>query len=230
MSQTIEYEFNGHRATVIRPEHPNGKWIWKTEFLYAFDAAEAALVEEGYTRVYYSLCDMYGSGRAVRLMHQFHLDLLTRYPLCQQATLFGFSRGGLYAFNYALYYPEYVDRIYLDAPVLNLRSWPHPDQVEQQQMLDEYGIKAQTLPLFHDSPNDHLDEFFSYRIPLLLIAGGQDPVVPLAENGGVLMDYAQRIGRRVTYYLKPNCSHHPHSLEDVSPILDFLHAERETLL
>ena len=72
MKETIEFEFNGHRATVIKPECPNGKWIWKTEFLYAFDKAEERLSDMGYTRVYYSVSNMYGSYRAVRLMHEFY--------------------------------------------------------------------------------------------------------------------------------------------------------------
>ena len=39
----------------------NGKWIWKTEFFDAFDQAERALLERGYTRVYYQISDEYGS-------------------------------------------------------------------------------------------------------------------------------------------------------------------------
>lgn len=135
MEKITEYVFNGFTATIIMPENPNGKWIWKTEFLYAFDDAERALLNDGYTRVYYRISDMYGSYRAVRLMHDFHLDLLNRFPLCKKANLFGFSRGGLYAFNYALFYPEYVDKIYLDAPVLDLRSWPWADSPNSRRCL-----------------------------------------------------------------------------------------------
>ena len=85
MEKISEYVFNGFTATIIMPENPNGKWIWKTEFLYAFDDAERALLNDGYTRVYYRISDMYGSYRAVRLMHDFHLDLLNRFPLCKKA-------------------------------------------------------------------------------------------------------------------------------------------------
>ena len=42
--KTMQLTFGGFEAVVIRPEKPNGKWIWKTEFLYAFDDAERALV------------------------------------------------------------------------------------------------------------------------------------------------------------------------------------------
>lgn len=119
-----EFEYNGYKATVLFPDNFNGKWVWKTEFFYAFDQAEQELFSKGYARVYYEISDMYGSDRAVRLMHLFHLHLREKYGLKTKPNLCGFSRGGLYAFNYALYYPEYVEKLYLDAPVLNLKSWP----------------------------------------------------------------------------------------------------------
>ena len=90
MSKTIEYSFNGYAATVITPDKPNGKWIWKTEFLYAFDKAEQALVEDGYTRVNYKISDMYGSYNAVRLMHAFHLDLrFVKKRICSDSVAAG---------------------------------------------------------------------------------------------------------------------------------------------
>lgn len=222
-SETTTFSFGGYPATVIRPEHPNGKWIWKTEFLHAFEAAEVALCERGYTRVYYGISNMYGSPRAVRLMHAFHKELLRRYPdLDARAHLFGFSRGGLYAFNYALFYPEAVRSIYLDAPVLNLRSWPQPEIPEHAEMLREYNLSEETLPIFRGSPNDNLTEFGALGLPLLLVAGGADTVVPFAENSKVLLDNFASRGLPVEFYFKPECGHHPHSLEDVTPILDFV--------
>ena len=51
MNRIETFEVNGYEAAVIIPENANGKWIWKTEFFYAFDQAERALLEQGYTRV-----------------------------------------------------------------------------------------------------------------------------------------------------------------------------------
>lgn len=223
MEKITEYEFNGFKATVITPEKPNGKWVWKTEFLYAFDQAERALLDRGYTRVYYSVSNMYGSYRAVRLMHAFHLDLLTRFPLYKKPVLFGFSRGGLYAFNYALFYPEYVDKVYLDAPVLDLKSWPRPtvDTGEYKEMLDEYCLTSETLKNFKGCPVDNFKEFFSHKIPLLVVAGGADEVVRFEDNSKKLIDYAIKNGENIKYFIKPECGHHPHSLEDVTEIVNF---------
>lgn len=216
------FEFNGYTATVIIPENPNGKWLWKTEFLYAFDQAERALVERGYTRVNYGISDKYGSYNAVRLMHKFYNFVVTEFNLEKKCSLFGFSRGGLYAFNFALFYPECVEKVYLDAPVLDMKSWPPKGSIEQGQAFEEYGLNADTLLTFKGNPIDNLDEFFSLNIPLLLVAGGMDEVVAFDENAGKVINYCKEKGIEITSIVKPECLHHPHSLDDVTPIVEFI--------
>jgi len=222
MNRVEEFEFNGYKATIIIPNYPNKKWIWKTEFFYAFDKAEQVLNEMGYTRVYYQVSDMYGCDKAIRLMHNFHLELLKRYDLDKEATLFGFSRGGLYAFNYALYYSEYVNKIYLDAPVLNLKSWPVKESNEYYQMLDCYNLNKETYDLFKYSPIDKLDEFARLNIPVLIVAGAIDTTVPIKDNCEIMIDYYKAHNLKIDYILKKDCDHHPHSLDDVSSIIEFV--------
>lgn len=220
---TVEkFDFMGHEATVIRPDKPNGKWVWKTEFLYAFDDAEKALTELGYTRVNLSISNRYGSYSAVRVMHRFYLHIVERYSLDGRCVLFGFSRGGLYAFNFALFYPEAVSAIYLDAPVLDLRTWPPVNTKEYTDMLAEYGLCDETLKSFPGNPVENLDELTSLGIPLLLVAGGADEIVPFPENSGRLIEHCNAKNVPLTYYVKPDGKHHPHSLADVSPIIDFI--------
>lgn len=60
------------------------------------------------------------------------------------------------------------------------------------------------------------------KLPLLVIAGDADETVPLSENAGVLLDYCRREGIPVESVVKPGCGHHPHSLEDVGMIVDFV--------
>lgn len=220
--QNYTYEFNGYNVTVIRPDNPNGQWIWKTEFLYAFDDAEKELLNKGYTRVYYQISDMYGDYKAVRLMRKFYTHITEKFNLSKKCFLFGFSRGGLYAFNYALSYPDTVEKIYLDAPVLDLKSWPPKDSIEQRQMFERYSLNETTLPLFNDNPVDNLKEFFDLKIPLLLVAGGSDEVVDFNRNSNKVIEYCRNNDIALEYYVKPDCKHHPHSLTDVSPIIKFI--------
>lgn len=222
MEQVETLVFNGYTATVIRPENPNGNWIWKTEFLYAFDQAERALLEQGYTRVYYQISDKYGSPSAVQLMEKFYHFVIDKFNLNKKCVLFGFSRGGLYAFNFAVAYPEFVDKVYLDAPVLDLKTWPRSDSAEQLQMLEEYGLTREALVSFHGNPIDKLDLFFTLGIPLMVIAGGQDEIVSFKENAGLLIKYCKEKGIEIVSIIKENGLHHPHSLENIQPILQFV--------
>jgi pimeloyl-ACP methyl ester carboxylesterase len=155
-------------------------------------------------------------------MHAFHLFLIKKYDLETKANLFGFSRGGLYAFNYALFYSEYVEKVYLDAPVLDMKTWPPAGSVERQQVYEEYDLNEETFQTFKGSPIDKLAEFFALNIPLMVVAGAVDSVVPFEENAGKLIDFCRENGLQVHKVVKPLCDHHPHSLDDVSPIVQFI--------
>jgi pimeloyl-ACP methyl ester carboxylesterase len=220
------FEWNGHLATVIIPDNPNGKWIWKTEFFHAFEQAELRLLELGYVRVYYQISDKFGSPEAVRLMRRFHKELLTRYSFLEEKTiLFGFSRGGLYAYNYALFYPESVEKMYLDAPVLNLRSWPWHKGINHDLFCKEYNVNEETFPSFRGSPVDTMKEFAEYNIPLLIVAGNKDESVPFEENSAIFAEYYQAIGKKLLLIVKEGAGHHPHSLDDVTPIIAFVESK-----
>jgi alpha-beta hydrolase superfamily lysophospholipase len=154
-------------------------------------------------------------------MHNFHLDVVKRFNLNKKANLLGMSRGGLYAFNYAIFYPEYVDKMYLDAPVLDLKTWPPVGSLQYDQLLNEYQLNADTYATYKFSPIDKLDEYFALNIPTLIVAGCADEVVPFDKNSKIMIDFAKSNDKNVTYYLKPECKHHPHSLEDVTKIVEF---------
>jgi len=91
-------------------------------------------------------------------------------------------------------------------------------------MFAEYGLNADMLPTFKGNPIDKMDELFALRIPLLLIAGGKDEVVPFEKNAGLMIEYCKSKGIKIISIVKPECLHHPHSLEDVTPILEFVNA------
>lgn len=222
MEKIYKFQFHGARAEVVVPENANGEWVWKTEFFHAFDNAEQALLNEGYTRVYYSVSNRYGSYKAIRLMREFYRYAVKEFALKEKAHLFGFSRGGLYAFNYALYYPESVASVYLDAPVLDMKSWPPKGSEEQEQLFAEYTLNKDTLPLFDDNPIDNLKEYFELGIPTLVVAGDADELVPLHKNAGILLSFCRDNGITVESHIKNGCGHHPHSLEDVTAIVDFV--------
>lgn len=220
MENKIEkFTVNGYEATVIIPKEPNGEWLWKTEFFYAFDKAEETLCEKGFVRAYYAVSNKYGSPDAVKLMYGFYLELMKRYPyLKKKCGIIGFSRGGLYAFNYALAHPETVKKAYFDAPVLDLRTWPrrldkYGENGLYEQVLEEYGFKTEEEYLNYGGyPVENFDKYFSLNLPTLLIAGDSDSVVSFKKNSLKMIEYCKKNGVLLTYYVKVGGDHHPHSL------------------
>jgi len=228
MSKTYEYVFHGYNAYVTVPENPNGKWIWKAEYRTAFNKAELALIEQGYTHVYYEVRFQYGCPKVQRLMHNFHLDVIEKFNLQKKCILIGMSVGGLYSFNYTLAYPEYVEKVYLDAPALDIYDvysrFTGEDVQYYDKMLECYGLTRETVKDFKDFPIYNLKEFFDHNIPVLLVAGDADPVCRPEKNYQVMLRYCEENNIPITVHIKPGCGHHPHGLEDITPILNFVNA------
>lgn len=228
MAKDYEYEFNGYKAYVTVPENPNGKWIWKAEYRTAFNKAELALIEQGYTHVYYEVRFQYGCPKVQRLMHKFHLDVIERFNLQKKCILIGMSVGGLYSFNYTLAYPEYVEKVYLDAPALDIYDvysrFTGEDVQYYDKMLECYGLTRETVKDFKDFPIYNLKEFFDHNIPVLLVAGDADPVCRPEKNYQLMLRYCEENNIPITVHIKHGCGHHPHGLEDITPILNFVNA------
>ena len=203
----LELDVSGRRGCLICPGQalPGRPWIWRCEFLGAFDTVDLALLKMGWHLAYFRVSDMYGCPGAIRLMHDFQEELCDAYALNRQAVLFGFSRGGLYAVNYALTYPYDTALVYLDAPVLDLKSWPCGA-----------GGDARCA-----------EEYAALQIPTIIVAGGADTVVPFAENGEPFCERVRRAGGVIESIVKPDCGHHPHSLDDPRPVTDFIAAHTD---
>ncbi|MCQ2456269.1 MAG: alpha/beta hydrolase [Clostridia bacterium] len=222
------FELNGHEADVILPKEANGYWIWRAEFLGAFDTVDVEMVRRGYTLVYYAICDMYGSPEAVRLMKGFFDFCTEELGLYKKTVLFGFSRGGLYSANFALKYPDCVSVLYLDAPVLDLKSWPGGLGVGLgaercfNECMEQLGLDRSTILAYRRNPVDRIGELIENRTPVALVAGDADLDVPLRENGAHLAEAYAETDVPLLYIVKPGCAHHPHSVEDPTAVADFI--------
>lgn len=107
----INFTLNNYIGSVILPEKSikDNRWIWRAEFLGDFEKADMELVKMGWHLVYYKISDMYGCPEAIDLMKNFHDYIVKEFKLYSMASIFGFSRGGLYAVNYAVKYPKKVN-------------------------------------------------------------------------------------------------------------------------
>ena len=228
--EKLDFEVDGHPALIVQPKTPaDGKpWIWRTEFFGHEPQGDIALLGAGWHVAYFKVSDMYGAPSSIDLMARFHEFITKTYDLNPRVVLEGFSRGGLYAVNFAATHPDKAAALYLDAPVLDIRSWPGGKGTGAgnkgcwDQALNIYGLTEDTAVSFKGNPLDRLEPLAKAGIPILSVCGDADKTVPYAENTAILEQRYKALGGKIEVILKPGVDHHPHSLKDPQPIVDFL--------
>lgn len=216
---------NDRHSIVVMPKvAAEGRpWIWRPAFFGAFPYVDLALLEKGFHVVYHDLTHLYGSPRAVSLGTDFYNYMLDNYNLSPKVTLEGFSRGGLFAFNWADKNPEKVACIYVDAPACDVFVWPSREYQDLWTgLLTEWQLTDEQMSDFKGNPIDNLDAMAAADIPIIAVCGDSDIVVPYEKNMGIIESRYKALGGRVKVILKKGCDHHPHSLENPQPIVDFI--------
>ena len=224
--ERVDFEVAGRRCLVVLPNQfgPGNPWIWRTEFFGHEPQADLALLARGWHVAYMDAKNLYGAPKAMKLFGDFYAHVVVRFGLAQRVVLEGFSRGGLYAFNFAAAHPTRVAALYLDAPVLDIRSWPgrQRDSKEWAECLEAYGLTEESLVQFRGNPLDRIVTVARGGVPVIAVCGDADQVVPFAENTAILEKRYREAGGTIEVILKPGVDHHPHSLTDPTPIVDFL--------
>ena len=121
-----DFLVNGSVATLVSPKNAlTGKpWIWRPQFFGAFPSVDIALLAKGYHVAYINLGNSFGAPIAMNAMDGFYSYLVQKEGFSPKPVLEGFSRGGLFALNWAARNPDKVAALYLDAPVCDFNSWP----------------------------------------------------------------------------------------------------------
>ena len=115
-----------------------------------------------------------------------------------------------------------MEKVYLDAPVLDMKTWPPKGSNEYDQMIAEYGLNDDAFLAWKGNPIDNMEAYFALRIPTMIVAGGADEVVPFAQNSGKMIEFCKQNGYALPHIIKPECKHHPHSLDNIQPIIEFI--------
>jgi lysophospholipase L1-like esterase/pimeloyl-ACP methyl ester carboxylesterase len=228
-----KYEFmvNNRPVLVVAPKEPapGRPWVWHGEFFGHKPAPDIALLGKGFHIAYMNVQNMLGAPPAVKHWNAFYQELTSRYGLSPKPALVGLSRGGLYCYNWAAANPDKVACIYADAPVCDVKSWPggkgegKGDPKNWALVLQLWGLKDDAEALAAKiSPVDNLAPLAKQRVPLLHVYGDADDVVPWKENTGILAERYRQLGGQITLIAKPGVGHHPHGLEDSTPIVDFI--------
>lgn len=221
----------GKPVTVVAPKTAAAgrPWVWHGEFFGHKPAPDIALLGKGFHIVYMKINDMLGCPDAVKLWNQCYAELTTNYGLSKKPSLVGLSRGGLYCYNWAIANPDKVSCIYGDAPVCDFKSWPggkgkgKGDPKNWGLVLKLWGFKDEAEALaYKGNPVDSLAPLAKNHVPLLHVYGDADDVVPWDENTGLIESRYKALGGDITMIRKPGVGHHPHGLDDSTPIIEFI--------
>lgn len=234
-----EFQVDGCAAWVVEPAdpRPGNPWSWCLEFPDAFTerCAATGLLTNGFFHAHIVVGNTFGCPTALNHFDAFYQNL-TSHGLAKRAALIGISRGGLYAYRWAAANPDKVAVIYGDAPVCDFKSWPAgkgtskgspSDWIELQKL---YGFKTEAEALaFSGNPIDLLEPLARAHIALIHVVGDADDVVPPGENTAIVAARYAKMGGEIQVLHKPGGGHHPHGLDDPTPVIQFILQHSGTL-
>ncbi|SDD83423.1 GDSL-type esterase/lipase family protein [Niabella drilacis] len=227
--ECVSFRYAGRPCKVVRPKVTAGNrpWVWRARFWGHEPQTDIFLLERGFHIVYCDVAELFGNAEAIAAWNRFY-KLLQTGGLAKRAVMEGMSRGGVYVYNWALSNPGKIAGVYADAPVLDLKSWPGGkgagpgDKASWEIFKQDYKLSDAQADQFVNSPLDHAGKIARLGFPMLHVVGDADEVVPVAENTTPFEQRIKKAGGKIKVIHKAGVGHHPHSLTDPTPIVDFI--------
>ena len=229
--ERIVFDFDGCEAWVVEPPAgvkplPGMPWTWTMQWFNAFlpRTAVPRLIMQGYHHVTLDVFKMRAVDAELHRFADFQKFLVDELGFAPKARLVGMSWGGFFSVRYASRYPQNIDRIFLDCPLLNF---------------DRFGKGNGEGPWVEMQPSDGCwttdsrmpvnlaEPVAKAGIPILLRYGGQDQTVLPKFNSELFIPRFKAAGGKIEVIKDGMYGHHPHGFEIDSPVLpDFLAGTR----
>ncbi|BCX50416.1 hypothetical protein HAHE_43240 [Haloferula helveola] len=218
----------GCSGTIVSPKQAAAgrPWIWRARFFGHQPALDLELLDRGWHVAYCDVSNLYGAEPAMLRWDAMHEFMSKTLGLSPKPVLEGMSRGGLPIFNWAARHPNSVSAIYGDNPVCDFRTWPGGDggkrsEGDWKRLLEVYGIDDAAAGK-HDQVVDRLEPIAKAGIPVAVVLGMKDDVVPPKQNGEAVAAKYESLGGKVRVWRKPDAGHHPHGLHPPAELREFL--------
>lgn len=206
-------ERKGHQASLYAAPIPAaGKpWLWYAPTLNGISLAGRktyfdAFQQAGIAIAGYDLGEVRGSPASTATFTELY-DEMVRRGFSQKPILLGQSRGGMMMLRWAVTNPEKVRAFVGIYPVCNLASWPLKNS--KKETLADFGMTeaelVEKLPQFN--PIDHLQGLIANKVPMFIVHGDSDVVVPYDENTHLVKERYEAGGGVITVKVIPGEGH-----------------------
>ena len=219
-----QFEFEGHNAWVVEPgiAAAEGRpWTWTTQWAEAYVDRTGVLdlLKEGYHHVTIDIFAERGNDDATAVMAHFQDFLVKELGFCAKTRLVGMSWGGFISVRYATAYPQNVEKIYLDAPLLTFGKEFKGDIGPWQEPKKGGWKKDSRMPV------NMAERLAGTGIPVLLLYGGQDQTVNPDLNCRPFAEAFKAAGGDIKVIERGLFGHHPHGVDPdkTATITGFMH-------
>lgn len=210
----IPFDCYGHKAfTIAAPEPAKGKpWIWYAPTLgtglpgRGHEWYFTRFLKAGISIAGIDLGEVRGSPKSTEQFDSFHTEMVKR-GYSAKPILLGQSRGGMMMLAFAMRHPDKLSAFVGIYPVCNLASWPMKNS--KPAVLADYALPETELTtrLNEFNPIDNLQGLIANQVPLFIVHGDNDVVVPLPDNSGLLKQRFEAAGGSVTLKIIPGEGH-----------------------
>ena len=222
-----KFDFGGREAWIVEPSVAAAEgmpWTWTMQWAEAFVERTGVLdlLRRGYHHVTIDLFNTRMDEKGIEAAAAYQKFLVEELGFAPKANLVGMSWGGFFSTRYAAAHPENVQKIYLDAPLMNFEDFGNPDY-------GVIGIWANRKPADGnwtadpEMPVNKAAALAAAKIPVLLVYGGCDTIVPPKQNCLLFAERFKAAGGELKVIPRDLFGHHPHGLDPdkTQPIVDF---------
>jgi alpha-beta hydrolase superfamily lysophospholipase len=208
------FEIDGHKAIVFpAPKPAAGKpWVWYAPALNGGVSLVQrklyydSLMQAGIGIAGFDLGEVRGSPASSAKFSLFYDEMVKR-GWSAKPILLGQSRGGLMMLAWGTRNPDKVRAIVGIYPVFNLASWPLKNS--KAALLADFGLPEAELvaKLTEFNPVDNLQGLLKNKVPMFVVHGDSDVVVPYDDNTGLLKARYQAGGGSIAVKVIPGEGH-----------------------
>lgn len=165
------------------PAYPDEHEKWMHERFLAAGVAVAGI----------DVGEAYGSPRSQALFSALYQELTAKRGFAAKPCLLGRSRGGLWVTSWGAAHPDKVAGIAGIYPVFDFRTYPGLEKAAPA-----YGVTPAELQsrLAEFNPIERVGRLAQARVPVCIIHGDDDKVVPLKENSAELLARYEAAGAK----------------------------------